>query len=347
MILILTTAPGIEDLVISELREKVGEGLRGTDTVNPGMVMAIMSDDVDLGVVRGMGTVENAVLILGVGSVGRDINTVRECMGKLNLEGLLTYYTANTTLGLEVDRSGEHDFKSPEAASVIGEFLSNYILGRTGLRPVFNLDNPDLEVRVIIVNDRCMVGINLTRRSLRDRPYRRYSHPASINPIIANAMIRILNPKPHTRICDITCGSGTIVIEGALNYGGSTYLCADIDRGHVLGALENIKAAGVYDKVDLLVMDATRPALRERACDYAIFNPPFGIRVEPIQGIKEFYHGLLTSLSELIRDSAVFITIRKSLVRSLARELGFDIVSERVVEQGGIYSSIFKLRVTH
>ncbi len=62
-------------------------------------------------------------------------------------------------------------------------------------------------------------------------------------------------------------------------------------------------------------------------------------------GLANFYDSLLRALREVLRDgsSAVFITVRKSLARKILAKYGFRIMSERVVEQGGIWSSIFKV----
>ncbi|WP_243678097.1 hypothetical protein [Vulcanisaeta distributa] len=61
--------------------------------------------------------------------------------------------------------------------------------------------------------------------------------------------------------------------------------------------------------------------------------------------MANFYDSLLRALREVLRDgsSAVFITVRKSLARKILAKYGFRIMSERVVEQGGIWSSIFKV----
>lgn len=214
-----------------------------------------------------------------------------------------------------------------------------------GIRPLFNLDNADLILRLIIDQDRCVLGLSITRKPLRNRPYRRFNHPAAINPILANAMFRLLNPESSSRICDVTCGSGTIVIEGALMRRDTAFLCADIDYGYVNGASINAREAGVDHLIDFVVMDSTRPAIRDNACAYAIFNPPFGIRVEPLKGITSFYDSLFRALKDVLRDgsSMVFITVRKSLVRKLLVKYGFRVMSERVVEQGGVWSSIFNV----
>lgn len=172
-----------------------------------------------------------------------------------------------------------------------------------------------------------------------------FNHPASINPILANAMLRTLGPNSLSRVCDVTCGSGTIVIEGALTRQDLSFLCADIDYSYVNGAIMNARNAGVDALIDFVVMDSTRPALREHACHNAVFNPPFGIRIEPMEGIASFYDSLFNSLNHILRNgsSFVLITVRKSIVRRLVKRYGFRLINERVVEQGGIWSSIFKV----
>ncbi|PLC67588.1 RNA methyltransferase, partial [Vulcanisaeta sp. EB80] len=85
--------------------------------------------------------------------------------------------------------------------------------------------------------------------------------------------------------------------------------------------------------------------IKNGACDHAAFNPPFGIRIEPIEGVTALYDTLFKTLRDLLRDGSSFIiiTIRKSLVKRLANDYGFRIINERVVNQGGIWSSIFLL----
>jgi tRNA (guanine6-N2)-methyltransferase len=133
------------------------------------------------------------------------------------------------------------------------------------------------------------------------------------------------------------------VIEGALYRRDLTFLCVDIDYGYVKGAMFNAREAGVDSLIDFVVMDSRRPAIKNGACDHAAFNPPFGIRIEPIEGITMLYDALFRTLRDLLcdRSSFITITIRKSLVRRLANDYGFRIINERVVNQGGIWSTIF------
>ncbi|ADN49422.1 THUMP domain-containing class I SAM-dependent methyltransferase [Vulcanisaeta distributa] len=347
MRVLLTTVPGIEDAVISEVKELfkdrvVTAEVFGSSNVTGKVLIDI--NNVTINELKALGTVEHVVMVLDIKNVGRDMGSLRDCIWKLRLDELLNYYTVNTTIGIMADRSGDHEFKSPDAAALLGERISEFLMSM-GLKSLFNLDNADLTLRLIIDQDKCVLGLSITRKPLRNRPYRKFNHPASINPILANAMFRILSPAPSSRICDVTCGSGTIVIEGALMRRDVIFLCADIDYGYVNGALANAREANVDYLIDFVVMDSTRPAIRDNACSYAIFNPPFGIRIEPLKGIADFYGSLFRALRNVLRDgsSMVFITVRKSLAKKLLVKYGFRIVSERVVEQGGIWSSIFKV----
>ncbi|BDR90913.1 methyltransferase [Vulcanisaeta souniana] len=347
MLILLTTVPGIEDLVIEEIKERFGNRVISAEVFGSSRVtgkVLVNINDVSTNDLRQLRTVEHIILVLDSGITSKDINGLRKCIWNLNLDGLPNYYTPNTTIGVTVDRTGTHDYKSPETAALLGERISEFLLSK-GIKPIFNLDNADLILRLIIEQDKCILGLSMTRRTLKDRPYRVFNHPASINPILANAMLRTLGPNSLSRVCDVTCGSGTIVIEGALTRQDLSFLCADIDYSYVNGAIMNARNAGVDALIDFVVMDSTRPALREHACHNAVFNPPFGIRIEPMEGIASFYDSLFNSLNHILRNgsSFVLITVRKSIVRRLVKRYGFRLINERVVEQGGIWSSIFKV----
>ena len=347
MIILLTTVPGIEDIVVNEVKELLGSRVITAEVFGSSSItgkILVSVDDADINKFRALSTVEHVIEVLDVKNVGKSMENLRNCIWQLNLEGLLNYYTPNTTIGILADRSGDHEFKSPDAAAMLGERVLEFLSSR-GIKPLFNLDNPDLALRLIIDQDKCVLGLSITRKPLRNRPYRRFNHPAAINPILANAMFRLLSPTPSSRVCDITCGSGTIVIEGALMRRDLVFLCADIDYGYLKGALMNAREARVDYLVDFVVMDSTKPAIRSGACWHCVFNPPFGIRVEPLSGISAFYDSLFRALGEILRggSSAVFITVRKSLARKMLAKYGFRVVSERVVEQGGIWSTIFRI----
>ncbi len=345
---LFTTVPGVEDVVLDEIRRKFGDKLTEARIFGrsrmTGKVLACFQG-VRPNELKGLRTVEHVIRVVGIAMIGRTKEELWKAISSFDLTPILTFYTSNTTVGVVADRVGEHEFKSVDAAILLGDRIREF-LERLGLNVIFNLDNPDIIFRVIIDNDLLLVGISITRRSLRRRPYRKFEHPAAINPILASAMVYLLAPEKNARVLDVTCGSGTIAIEGALLREDLTFVCIDIDFGYVKGARENAINAGVYDRVDLVVMDSTRPALREGCARYAVFNPPFGIRIEPLEDLEVFYGELLKALRNVMRNGKiVFITIRRNIVRRVAGELGLRIINERTVDQGGVYSSIFEVEV--
>ncbi|WP_243678096.1 hypothetical protein [Vulcanisaeta distributa] len=202
MMILLTTVPGIEDIVISEVRELFKDRVVTAEVFGSSNVtgkVLINVGNVTINELKALGTVEHVIAVLDVENVGKDIGSLRNCIWRLRLNELLNYYTPNTTIGVVVDRSGgDHEFRSPDAAALLGERISEFLTSMGIKPPLFNLDNADLTLRLIIDQDKCVLGISITRKSLRNRPYRRFNHPAAINPILANAMFRMLS-QPHHR----------------------------------------------------------------------------------------------------------------------------------------------------
>jgi len=331
MLVLITTVPGIEDVVIGELRERLGEEpevLRA----GGGRVLVITHN---LGAVREMSTVERIHIVLHMCSVGKALSSIEDCLRGFKWELLEDYITPNTSIGVRSERTGTHDFTSRDVSALFGEWLMRMY------KVFLNLDNPDLAIRIDVIEESMIISLEATRRSLRSRSYRRYIHPASLNPVLANAMVRMMGPI-EGRVWDPTCGSGTIPIEGSLTYPGSVFLCTDIERGHVAGALENVREAGVDSNVDLAVMDATAPALRVDSLHGAALNPPFGIRARAGKG---FYRRLMLALANTLSPGSriALVTIRHRLVKRICEELGLKVLSTRFVEQGGLWSAVMIL----
>ncbi len=116
MRVLLTTVPGIEDVVISEVKELfkdrvVTAEVFGSSNVTGKVLIDI--NNVAITELKTLGTVEHVVMVLDVRNVGRDMGSLRDCIWKLRLDELLNYYTVNTTIGIMADRSGgDHEFKS-------------------------------------------------------------------------------------------------------------------------------------------------------------------------------------------------------------------------------------------
>ncbi|WP_054844368.1 THUMP domain-containing protein [Vulcanisaeta souniana] len=144
MLILLTTVPGIEDLVIEEIKERFGNRVISAEVFGSSRVtgkVLVNINDVSTNDLRQLRTVEHIILVLDSGITSKDINGLRKCIWNLNLDGLPNYYTPNTTIGVTVDRTGTHDYKSPETAALLGERISEFLLSK-GIKPYSILITP-------------------------------------------------------------------------------------------------------------------------------------------------------------------------------------------------------------
>ncbi len=348
---LITTVPGLEDIVIKELILKLGVdnvSYRVVGSSRSGrLLVEIPRGDVRL---RDLRTVEKMYLVLESGSIGRTLNDLIAVVKRVNYSALERYLTPSTTFAVRCTRVGDHDYKSTQVVSLVGDEIIRHFVRSRGFRPIVNLDSPDLVVEFDVIESEYFFGIELTRRTLRSRDYRVFKHEAAINPIIACAMNYLLEDVGCETICDPLCGSGTIPIEGCFVHRKARYLCIDIDYRNVRGSVLNAKRAGSYSKIDFIAADSTMLSnfIRYGSVRHFVTNPPYGIRVEPLEGLSKLYSKIVREVSRMLdedgRGKFVLITIRRGLVRRLAQRYGLRISHERMVFQGGLMSSIFVLK---
>ena len=86
----------------------------------------------------------------------------------------------------------------------------------TGKRPSVDLDHPDLKINVHLFKDLCTVSVDSSGQSLHRRGYRKRTGPAPINEVLAAGLIALSGWEPEIPLLDPMCGSGTILIEAAM-----------------------------------------------------------------------------------------------------------------------------------
>src|SRR5205085_5602365 len=77
-------------------------------------------------------------------------------------------------------------------------------------------DDPDVRLVVHVVRDQASLFLDLAGESLHRRGYRTEAREAPIKETLAAAMLRIVGWDKQRPLVDPMCGSGTLVIEGAL-----------------------------------------------------------------------------------------------------------------------------------
>lgn len=351
--LVLTTNPGIEDIVSAELAERcAAEGLRLEDCVQryrerPGVVWArLAAQPGDLqAVVRPMQSVHHVIRPLDRFRLdGADpLGQVRRRLAALDIAELQPGRSFRVT-GI---RKGAHSFTSMDLQKIAGAGV------RDRFRHPVSMKDFDVELRVEVEQDRCEVGVQLTRKALSHRADRPYRGRTPLKANVAYAMLRLTldgQPAPR-RLLDPFCGSGTILIEAARRFPDVRLDGVEMFPAPAAGARANLAAAGLAERAAVHEEDGRQ--LRslfpdaEGGFDAIVTNPPFGLRVGARLDFDVFYDGLLTDAAYLLRDGgriAVLVWHRKPFNRALRRRhLDLESVHVRIVETGNVYPGLFIL----
>ncbi len=207
---------------------------------------------------------------------------------------------------------------------------------RYGIRPSVNTENPDVHLHVYVSHDTCTISLDTSGEPLFKRGYRKDTNQAPINEILAAGIIKLAGiDSADDYIFDPMCGSGTFLIEAAYtklnipanklrkHFGfmalegfdpklwenvkaecdAATDLSrefkifgADLNRNTVEIALENVRAAGLSNRISVKQADffkENKPADK----GILVFNPPYDKRMEE-DNIIEFYKQIGDTLKQ-------------------------------------------------
>lgn len=183
-----------------------------------------------------------------------------------------------------------------------------------------------VQIRFSILKDMATIMLDASGTGLHKRGYRAISSGAPIKETLAAAMVMLSRPYPDTNLYDPFCGSGTLLIEGALiarniapglkrRFAAEDWGCikpavfkrererargritedvpfkafgSDIDPAAVKLTLENAAKAGVEDCVMVQVRGISDfSPTTERAI--IVTNPPYGERLLDVEQARVLY----------------------------------------------------------
>ncbi|MBR4813803.1 MAG: class I SAM-dependent RNA methyltransferase [Lachnospiraceae bacterium] len=213
-------------------------------------------------------------------------------------------------------------------------------------------------VRVSVIKDVFLLGIDTSGESLHKRGYRKLVGKAPISETLAAALIS-LTPWNESRILvDPFCGSGTIPIEAAMigrniapgatrAFRAETYKERlsenlwkaareeaqdgvrrdvtmaiqgyDIDREAIAIARQNAAAAGVADDIHMQVR-AVKELHHPKKYGFVITNPPYGERLEDRKDLPELYRQIGEAYRGLDSWSMFLITSYEDAEKYLGRK---------------------------
>lgn len=337
--LLLTTVPGLEDLLLEEAARLLHTVRRGD--IRRGRVLLECSRPLEVdelsALVSRLALAEKAYVVMleaRAKSLEEIGGIVRQ--GLCYLEELLK---PPVYFAVEAERVGEHPFTSRDIAREVGS-----VIQELKPPPPVSLDDPDVLLYAELIGEEFRLCVDLTPfTSLRDRGYRVYLHPSALNPVVARAMCRVARVRNGDVVVDPVCGSGTIIIECLLEAPNARGVGCDVNPLHVKGALSNARAAGVT--ADFIVADVRSLARTIRPpVDVIAANPPYGIRERAVGGLRRVYEWLFQGASQVLGEGGRLVVLSplKGLVEEAWRKAGrLELLERRTLEIGGLKTHMF------
>jgi tRNA (guanine10-N2)-dimethyltransferase len=231
----------------------------------------------------------------------------------------LTHQIDNRLFSCEVDEilSLKNSFEIPEGSFAVRakriqrkhehldiKEVERIVAQRIKSEGTVDLENPDIEVRVII-SERCHIGLKLAgidRNSFEKRKvqFRPFFSPVSLHPRLARVLVNLSRIKKEQSLLDPFCGTGGILIEASQI--GARSIGSDIDERMIAGSSENLKTFNIND-VELFRADISEVSHKVEKVDAIATDPPYGRSATTNrEEISSLYHRAFATFSEILKN---------------------------------------------
>ena len=241
-------------------------------------------------------------------------------------------------------RIGQHSFTSLDVQREAGAALVERYA-----RAV-DLEKYAVNVRVDVYDQRCIVGLQLTRRALSKRYIREYQPRAALKTSVAFAMLQFAGLEETSQgiLLDPFCGSGTILIEAAQLFPHLEIHGCDLFPEPVAGARLNAAALGLDHRIQIRQADA-RALVGEFPLGHfraIVTNPPYGVVFGRRLDFFHFYSRFLGQAWKMLAPGGFLVLLawKRGVFTRALRQFGQFVQRHvRVVETGNLYPRIFVL----
>jgi 23S rRNA G2445 N2-methylase RlmL len=206
--------------------------------------------------------------------------------------------------------------------SAVFQRLSEELARRTGLR--LDPEDGDLLIRVRrapppagrssgAAEPAFEALLRLTPRPLSVRAWRVANLPGALNATVARVMAELTSPAPHDRFLNLTCGSGTLMIE-RLELGPARLIVGgDQDPAALDSARRNLEAAGFQTRASLVRWDAGHLPLPDGVMTALCADLPFGMLVGSRRENERLYPQLLAEATRVAAPGAAMVLITHAI----------------------------------
>jgi putative N6-adenine-specific DNA methylase/tRNA (guanine6-N2)-methyltransferase len=329
---LLTTDPGLEDIVVDELRQRSPEIEAAVSTGAVGGQVRVVTDDSRI--LFRLGTVHH-VLELRCEDRATSLDDVRRLIREADFDELAGASSFRVTSA----RQGDHDFDRVDLQRAAGAVL----VERFGTQ--VDLQGFEVEVRVDLYGDRLVAGIQRTRESLGKRVRRGRVLRSSLKPTIAAAMLRLAGAhRGDGLLIDPMCGSGVIPVEALRLNPGLVVSASDWDGPTV----EAARGTFANHEIEIAPQLADARSLGqefEGVFDYIVTDPPYGVRQAKRSRMTSLYAQLLSSFERALKPTGklcIIVVKHRVFVAALERT-GLQVVHQRTIQAGALSRRIYVL----
>jgi len=337
------TMPGLETVSFSEIRVQVPDAelvkfARGIalfrTAVAPDELLKLRTvEDVFFALVhvKGLGHGPDALRVLHNATLNSDITSA------LNRWRRAHGGAQPATWRVVSQKTGSHDFRRVDAGRAVTDALQ-----RAMPRSMHHVkDDSDVEVWLWLSGSELLIGVRLSDATMRHREYKREHLPASLRPTIAAAMSRLSRPTEQDIVLDPLCGSGTILVERALQLPFDRIIGGDIQDEAVGMARRNVRAAGVV--ATIRPWDARTLPLDDASVTRILSNLPFGKQMGSHETNADLYGALIEEFGRVLAPGGITVTLTSEdrLWHEVLRHAGWKITKKVVLVVLGLPASIF------
>lgn len=126
------------------------------------------------------------------------------------------YMDVNQTFAVDATVFSKKFTHSKYVALKVKDGIVDYFRKECKDRPNVNTENPDVRFNVHIAGNDVIISFDSSSEPLFKRGYRIRNHKAPLNEVLAAGMLKIAKWNSSIPLYDPMCGSGTILIEAAM-----------------------------------------------------------------------------------------------------------------------------------
>ncbi|MCP4050790.1 MAG: methyltransferase domain-containing protein [bacterium] len=346
MKILLTTSPGLEDFVETEIKEhniKI-TSIEKKPFNTKGLILITTDSGLNL-ISKKLLKLRSIYFILELLHIFKisdtnPLNDIRSNFYDIDFKKLEKARSFRVT----TSRTGLHSFISRDVQIEAG----SVIVQRYGLN--VELKNPEIIVRANIYDKLCVAGFQINREDLSNRN-KAFTMKTSLKGSIAYAMIKLacITNTRQVNILDPFCGTGTILLEAAFSHPNAVIYGSDAFEKPYQVAIKNIENKKLRTRVHIQQCDAaelTKHFERNFFCTI-ISNLPFGAQLSKKADLRILYARFLKESYEILEPGAcmVILILKKHILFELLKtSKKFSIEREINIKMGPLKPSIFKIR---